>query len=71
MQIDAALGTWDLLLRGGESSLLLGAIVTGIRVIRALDRNQSIMRDYPPHRHINGKVLYPDDYPPSRVDELR
>jgi hypothetical protein len=41
------------------------------RVVRALNRFESVMRDFPPHQHVNGKVIYPHDYEPGRVDTLK
>jgi hypothetical protein len=29
-----------------------------------------IWKDFPPHRHVNGKVLYPADYEPTDIERL-
>lgn len=48
----------------------LAAITTGVAVIRRLNRDESLRRDYPPHRHINGSISYPREYQPGQVDHL-
>jgi hypothetical protein len=30
-------------------------------------RLMSLLRDYPPHRHINGRILFPKGYEPPEV----
>jgi hypothetical protein len=30
----------------------------------------SIQKDYPPHRHVNGKILYPKDYAPQEAQSM-
>lgn len=48
-----------------------GAVVTAaVKVIRAADRVTSVLRDFPPHRHVNGLIVYPDGYAPSIVEHL-
>lgn len=55
-------------LNGGE---LAAFMLIAWRVIRALNRFESVMRDFPPHSHINGKIAYPKDFEPGRVETLR
>jgi hypothetical protein len=33
-------------------------------------RLHSLMKDFPMHKHVNGKVLYPKGYEPTRVETL-
>jgi hypothetical protein len=40
------------------------------RVIVRLERDASLRRDYPPHRHVGGRLLYPKEYEPSSVERL-
>jgi hypothetical protein len=42
-------------------------LITQLVAIGSLKR---IFKDYPPHRHINGKVLYPKDYTPTRAESM-
>lgn len=76
MQVDL-FNNWDNLLHGGFVACIgLGAII-GFRVNAVLnkvntrlDRDEDLKADYPPHRHINGSILYPKDYEPSKIDKL-
>ena len=34
-------------------------------------RLMSLLRDYPPHRHINGSILFPKGYEPPEVAKLK
>ncbi|MGP8271832.1 MAG: hypothetical protein ACLQLH_17345 [Terracidiphilus sp.] len=54
------------LVGGGAAS----GIVLAWMVIRRLNRDESLRQDFPPHRHINGKILYPRDYEPAVVERL-
>jgi hypothetical protein len=46
-------------------------IVVAWQVIRRLNRDESLKRDYPPHRHINGsRIMYPKEYQPSEIENL-
>lgn len=29
---------------------------------------RSIMRNFPPHKHVNGKILYPAEFPPPEIE---
>ena len=59
--------TLDLTIHAAEALTILGV---GIAALRKLDRILSILEDYPPHRHVNGKVIYPKNYEPSPVGRL-
>ena len=40
------------------------------RVIIAANRVATVLKDFPPHRHVNGHVVYPDGYEPTPVQKL-
>ena len=40
------------------------------KVDRRIDADETVKRDYPPHRHINGKIIYPKEYQPARTESL-
>lgn len=42
----------------------------GWRIIRKLTGILDALKEYPPHRHVNGKILYPKDYEPGREAKL-
>ena len=69
---------WDLLIHAGSGGLIvfgLAAIWEFLKLMRKmnrrLDRDESLRQDYPPHRHFNGSILYPADYPPPEVERLK
>lgn len=33
-------------------------------------RLMTLLKEYPPHRHINGKILFPHGYEPPEVEKL-
>lgn len=43
--------------------VLFGALVWVIKLLLAF-------RDFPPHRHINGKIVYAKGFEPPRTEEL-
>ncbi len=49
----------------GVQTLVLLAIAW--RGLRVLNRIYDILKDYPPHRHVNDKIIYPRDYEPGEV----
>jgi hypothetical protein len=57
----------DLGIHVGEIIVFAGI---GWRAIRALNRFSSVLKDFPPHRHINGSIIYPDDYAPPVIQKL-
>jgi hypothetical protein len=58
-------------LRGGNVGLLAFAAYILWTVKGRLDRDESLRKDYPPHRHINGtKILYPQEYPPAKIERF-
>lgn len=40
------------------------------RVIVAANRITGVLKDFPPHRHVNGAVIYPEGYEPTAVQRL-
>lgn len=52
---------------GVEGSLL--TLCVGVLVV--CFRIYNVLKDYPPHRHENGRVAYPRDFQPPVVEELR
>lgn len=57
----------DHLLHGGE---FLTFLLVGLGFIRYINRRESIERDYPPHRHVNGSILYPPDRKPGTIEKM-
>lgn len=47
---------------GGGNLVALAAIFW--RVSRAAGAMETIMRNFPPHRHLRGAILYPEGYEP-------
>ncbi|HLW51288.1 MAG TPA: hypothetical protein VKW06_00465 [Candidatus Angelobacter sp.] len=46
-------------------------IVAAYKVMKLADRLIGILRDFPPHRHVNGHIIYPDGYEPTAIEELQ
>jgi hypothetical protein len=46
-------------------------LVVAWKVIRALNRLESVMKDYPPHRHEDGLIIYPHDFKPTQAQHLK
>ena len=40
------------------------------RVIKTANRILDVLKDFPPHRHISGKILYPDAFEPTVIESL-
>lgn len=57
----------DHLLHGAELS---GAFVVLWKAIRVLNRFESVMKDYPPHRHVGNRILYPRDFSPAKTEHM-
>lgn len=58
------------LLRGGNIGVLIGAAGVLLKVNARLSRDETLKADYPPHRHINGKIIFPREYEPATVEKL-
>jgi hypothetical protein len=59
--------TFDQLGHIGEALTIIGV---GWAVISKINRLISIFEDFPPHRHVNGTVLYPKGFAPETLDHL-
>lgn len=69
--VDAAIPLIEWALRGGNMGVIAFGAYIGIKMKGRLDRDESLRRDFPPHRHINGfKVIYPQEYPPATLERL-
>lgn len=53
-----------------SSTAAVAAVTAAWRLLQRMNRDESLKQDYPPHRHINGKILYPHDYEPAVVERL-
>lgn len=64
----ATLGFSDIetALRIGELLVAVGAVA----YLRKIARLLGVFDDYPPHRHINGKITYPKGYSPEPVEQM-
>lgn len=63
--------TWDYLLHGGNIAALMAAIAVMVKVLKVINRDETLKRDYPPHRHVNGsRILYPQEFQPSPIERL-
>lgn len=51
----------------GEALTILGV---GWKIVTKLTRIASLLEDFPPHRHVNGKIVYPKDYSPGVIQQL-
>lgn len=49
---------------------LLTIIAAAFFVVRAANRVWYLLKDYPPHRHVNGSIVYPPDFEPTKVQAL-
>ncbi len=58
----------DELMKHGE---FIATIAMVWVVISRINRDESLRKDYPPHRHSNGTITYPPDYSPGTVEHLQ
>lgn len=59
--------TFDLTIHLAELLIMAGV---AWRVIRAANRIESVLKDFPPHRHINGNVIYPVGFEPTELGSI-
>jgi len=59
--------TYELWFHGVEVLILLLGVA--LPMWRSSQRLRSILMDFPPHRHTNGKILYPKGYEPSKSEQ--
>lgn len=57
----------DLTIHVTELLLILGAVV---RVVGVANRINMVLKDFPPHRHDNGNVIYPKGFEPTPIQRL-
>lgn len=71
MQIEINSAMIDYAIHSGSIGVMaLGAYI-GFKVNARLNREESLRRDYPPHRHVNGtRIIYPQEYQPSPIEKL-
>lgn len=55
------------LVEGGMLTVFAGV---AWRVIKRLNREETLHSDFPPHRHVNGTILYPREYEPGHIDHV-
>lgn len=50
----------------------IGILLLGVAapVTWACVRLVTVFRDFPPHLHVNGKILYPKGYEPPRTESI-
>lgn len=59
------------LFKGGNISFLAACVFLFAKVLKRLNRDESLHRDYPPHRHINGsRIVYPNEFQPTPIERL-
>lgn len=58
---------WDHIYHISE---LLGLLTVLWKGNRAINRLIDVLKDFPPHRHENGLVIYPKDYEPGEVKRI-
>lgn len=46
------------------------ALIIGAKVSRALGNFEAVLKNFPPHRHVNGTIIYPDEYEPTAIGKL-
>lgn len=49
---------------------MLIVIGFAVRALRFMGRVEQLFNDYPPHRHVNGTVIYPKGYKPTDEERL-
>lgn len=59
----------ELLFHGAELLVLIFGVAAPM--IWSALRIRSILRDFPPHRHINGSIIYPAEYVPTEIERQR
>jgi len=60
--------SYDLYFHAAQLLVLAGV---AWRVIVAVNGLTRMLKDFPLHRHVNGSVIYPDGYEPTRVERLK
>lgn len=60
----------ELLVGGGGVLWFLAKLKRVTDLAEPLARLLDVSKDFPPHRHINGNISYPQDYQPAKVGHL-
>lgn len=58
--------SWEIIFHGVEVVVLIFGVAWPM--LQSANRLKSILQDFPPHRHINGKILYPVGYTPTEPE---
>jgi hypothetical protein len=53
-----------------DGTLLVGFLTVAWKANRTLNRWLDVMKDYPPHRHFNGRIVYPKGMEPGVVENI-
>jgi hypothetical protein len=53
-----------------RSGMLAACAAMAWKVVKRQVRDESLRKNFPPHRHINGKILYPNEYRPPEVEHI-
>ena len=68
MLIDPDVLQW---IQVGKDTGVLAVVIGGAALaVKKFDRLLNVLGDYPPHRHINGKISYPHGYEPPLVESM-
>ena len=51
-------------------STLLVIAKMAYHVIKASNRIEDILKDFPPHRHVNGKIIFAKGFEPAKSETL-
>lgn len=68
MRLDMTISIGDVLAVLSICATLGGAAWA---LIRKLDEVLIFFREFPPHRHVQGKILYPKGYAPEEPEDLQ
>jgi hypothetical protein len=55
---------------GKDTGILTVVVSCAVLAIKKFERMTNVLKDFPPHRHINGNITYPMDFEPSRVEKM-
>ena len=59
----------ELWFHGIEIAVMLFGVA--LPMIWGVVRITSLLKDFPPHRHLNGKIVYPAGYQPTEAETLK
>jgi hypothetical protein len=60
-------GSLDVYFHLVELIAVLGGV---IKVVTDVGKIRAMFQDFPMHRHVNGKIIYPKGYEPSEIEQL-